>query len=209
MVAGMMEAPAEAGDMPPARTIYVAVDDADATAAANRDARGTILTEPAHNPRPRRIAVAADPQGARFGVLQPEPMPDGGAGGAFDQKAEGHGHWHELMSGDPKAGFDFYAGLFGWTRSQAMVMGAMGTYQLFAHDGADIGGMMGLGKAPGPMWLPYFGVNGIERAKARIEAAGGKVVHGPADVPGGAFIVVAEDPQGAHFAVVGPKEVAA
>ena len=86
-------------------------------------------------------------------------------------------------------------------------MGEMGTYQVFSHDGTDIGGMMGLGNSPVPAWLPYFGANGIDAAIARITAAGGKLAHGPTEVPGGAFIAVAQDPQGAWFAVVGPKDV--
>ena len=85
-------------------------------------------------------------------------------------------------------------------------MGPTGSYQLFSHDGADIGGMMGLGNSPVPAWLPYFGTNGIDAAIGRIKAAGGQVAHGPMEVPRGAFIAVAQDPQGAWFAVVGPKE---
>jgi predicted enzyme related to lactoylglutathione lyase len=30
-------------------------------------------------------------------------------------------------------------------------------------------------------------------------------MHGPAEIPGGDFIIVATDPQGATFALVGPK----
>ena len=92
-------------------------------------------------------------------------------------------------------------------KSQAVEMGEMGTYQVFSHDGTDIGGMMGLGNSPVPAWLPYFGANGIDAAIARITKAGGKIAHGPTEVPGGAFIAVAQDPQGAWFAVVGPKDV--
>ena len=39
----------------------------------------------------------------------------------------------------------------------------------------------------------------------RISDNGGKVMHGPHEVPGGAFIVQAVDPQGAMFALVGPR----
>ena len=87
-----------------------------------------------------------------------------GAGNAFDQQKEGHGNWNELMTSDPEAGFRFYSGLFGWQKSQAVDMGEMGTYQVFSHDGTDIGGMMGLGNSPVPAWLPYFGTNGVEAA---------------------------------------------
>ena len=209
MVAGLMELPTEAGAMGPSWTIYFAVDDADSAAAADSAMLAeTIVTEPADIPGTGRFAVATDPQGARFGILQPEPMPgQEGAGGAFDQREGGPRQLERIDDQRRRtAGFAFYAGLFGWKKSQAVDMGEMGTYQLFAHDGADIGGMMGLGAAPAPMWLPYFGTNGVAAAIARIKEAGGKVMHGPIEVPGGAFIAVAEDPQGAHFAVVGPKE---
>lgn len=108
------------------------------------------------------------------------------------------------MTSDPDAEFAFYSDLFGWEKAQAVDMGPMGTYQVFAHDGAQIGGVMGLGNSPVPAWLPYFGVTGVEAAIARIAAAGGRLAHGPVEVPGGAFIAVAQDPQGAWFAVVGP-----
>ncbi len=207
MVAGLMVTPPDAGGMPPFWMIYFAVDDADKAAADIKAAGGRIYREPADIPGTGRFAVAADPQGAAFGILQPEPMEgQEGAGNAFDQKKEGHGNWNELMTTDPAAGFGFYSGLFGWQKSQAVDMGEMGTYQVFSHDGTDVGGMMGLGNSPVPAWLPYFGTNGVEAAMERITRAGGKVAHGPMEVPGGAFIAVAQDPQGAWFAVVGPKE---
>jgi predicted enzyme related to lactoylglutathione lyase len=210
LVAGLMNMPDDAGAMPPFWMIYFAVDDADKAAADAAAAGGSVHRAPADIPGTGRFAVLADPQGAAFGILEPAPMEEGPpAGGAFDQRKPGHGNWNELMTTDPAAAFGFYAGLLGWQKARAVDMGAMGTYQLFAHDGTDIGGMMGLGNAPSPAWLPYFGTNGVAAAIGRIEAAGGRLAHGPVEVPGGAFIAVAQDPQGAWFAVVGPKETAA
>lgn len=211
MVAGLMEPPEGCPDMPPAWMIYLDVDDCDAAVEKTRLLGGKVWKEPADIPGTGRFAVLADPQGAVFGILQPAPMDPQPPveSGAWNQRKESHGNWIELMSSDPVAGFDFYAELFGWTKSRAVDMGEMGQYQLFAYDGADIGGMMSLGQAPVPCWLPYFGVNGVEAAMARISDAGGTVMHGPQEVPGGAFIAVARDPQGAHFAIVGPKEVTA
>ncbi len=207
LVAGLMVMPAEAGAMPPFWMIYFAVDDADAAAARIEALGGRIHRAPADIPGTGHFAIAGDPQGAGFGILQPEPMPgQEGAGGAFDQRKAGHANWNELMTSDPASGFAFYSDLFGWERAQAVDMGPMGTYQLFSHDGAEIGGVMGLGNAPVPAWLPYFGVNGVAPAIARITGAGGRLANGPIEVPGGAFIAVAQDPQGAWFAVVGPKE---
>ncbi|MTE00370.1 VOC family protein [Paracoccus sp. YIM 132242] len=208
-VAGLMEMPGDVADMPPAWTVYFGVDDADRAAAGIRAAGGQVFREPADIPGTGRFAVAADPQGAPFGILAPLPMEDGTGGQAFDQARAAHGNWIELMTTDPGAGLRFYAALFGWTAGEAMDMGGMGTYRLFRHDGADIGGMMGLGQAPRPCWLAYFGVNGVKDAVGRITEAGGTVQHGPTPVPGGAHIAVATDPQGAPFALVGPLEVTA
>lgn len=215
MVAGMMGLDAQAGSPPPHWLVYVAVDDCDRTAADIAAAGGRVVRGPEDIPGTGRFAVAADPQGAHFGILQPDTSrmsaadiakADAGQG-AFDQRKAGHGNWHELMSPDPAAGFAFYAALFGWTKGEAMDMGEMGTYQLFRHKGADIGGMMGLGASPVPHWLPYFGVNGIDDAVRRVTDTGGAIQYGPMEVPGGAFVIGATDPQGAWFALVGPRAV--
>ncbi|GLK63137.1 VOC family protein [Paracoccus kondratievae] len=210
MVAGLMETPEDCADVPPSWMIYFDVDDADAAVAKIRNLGGSALREPEDIPHTGRFAVVADPQGAVFGILQPLPMDPQPPveDGAWNQRKEAHGNWVELMSTDPVAGFGFYSELFGWTKSTAMDMGEMGTYQLFSWQGAEIGGMMGLGNSPVPCWLPYFGVNGVAAALDRIRDGGGEVVHGPIEVPGPAFIAVARDPQGVYFALVGPKEVA-
>ena len=74
MVAGLMEMPPDAGGMPPFWMIYFAVDDADKAAAAIESAGGKIHRAPADIPGTGRFAVVGDPQGAGFGILQPEPM---------------------------------------------------------------------------------------------------------------------------------------
>jgi predicted enzyme related to lactoylglutathione lyase len=44
----------------------------------------------------------------------------------------------------------------------------------------------------------------INAAVTRVKDAGGTVVHGPQEVPGGSWIAHAIDPQGALFAIVAP-----
>jgi hypothetical protein len=82
----------------------------------------------------------------------------------------------------------------------------MGTYQIFATGGAPVGGMMNkMPEMPMPHWLYYFNVDDIDAAAERVRKAGGKVVNGPQEVPGGSWIVHAFDPQGVMCALVGPK----
>ena len=206
-VAGAMSIPedAKAAGLPPNWTGYVAVDDVDRRTEEVARAGGRVHVQPQDIPGVGRFSIVSDPQGAMLALMTPLPREGGGA--PASRSAPGHGGWHELMAADWPAAFAFYAKLFGWTKAEAIDMGPMGTYQLFAKDGESIGGMMTKPaevEAP-PAWLFYFNVAGIDAAKARIEAGGGAVVNGPMEVPGGAWIVQGRDPQGAMFALVGPK----
>lgn len=202
-VAGMM---AMQPQVPmPCWTGYIAVDDCDKTAAQATKAGAQTYVPPTDIPNTGRFAVLADPQGAVMGILQPLPMEVPPESGAYNPHKPGHGAWLELTSSDPKAGAAYYDALFGWRESRAMDMGAMGTYRIFARDGQDLGGMMGLGSAPQSCWMIYFAVAGVDTAITAITKGGGTVHRGPQEVPGGAFIVTANDPQGAWFSVVGPR----
>jgi predicted enzyme related to lactoylglutathione lyase len=185
---------------------YVFVDDLAAAVAQVSKAGGKIHRPPADIPGVGSFSVVADPQGAVLALFHgapapgQEPPPDPAPG------TPGHPGWHELHAGDQEAAFGFYAGLFGWTKADPVDMGAMGIYQIFARGGVMMGGMMTKTAAtPAPFWLYYVNVAGIDAAAARVTAAGGKVANGPMEVPGGSWIVQCFDPQGAMFALVGPK----
>lgn len=180
---------------------YVGVADIDAAVAGLEGAGGTVHRR-FDIPEVGRIALVADPQGAGLALIQGT---SDGKSEAFDQSKAGHGNWHELHSSDWQATWDFYANQFGWAKGIGMDMGPMGTYQLFQADGADIGGMMDSPDFPRPIWLYYFGSENVDAAIERIAANGGTVLHGPSEVPGGAWIVQAKDPQGAIFALVGKR----
>ncbi len=203
-VAGLMAWPAEAisAGARPGWLGYVAVEDVDATAAQIKAAGGVIHHAPSDIPGVGRFAVAADPQGAMFALfrflpeMQRPPVPPG---------TPGHGGWRELLAADREAAFAFYAGLFGWTKAEAIDMGPMGIYQLFNAGSQMIGGMMTKPDAvPVPFWRYYFNVAGIDAAAERVRTAGGQVTNGPHEVPGGSWIVQCTDPQGGLFALVAP-----
>ena len=85
-------------------------------------------------------------------------------------------------------------------------MGDHGVYQLFAAGGSDIGGIMTkMAQSPAPFWLYYFNVDAIDAASARATKAGGQIINGPMEVPGGMWVVQCLDPQGAMFAMVASK----
>jgi predicted enzyme related to lactoylglutathione lyase len=206
-VAGAMAIPAEAKAMGarPCWSGYVWVEDVDKAAAKLTAAGGSVKRAPSDIPGVGRFAVVADPHGAFFmlfrdagGAPPPPPAPD----------TPGLVGWRELHAGDGPAAFAFYSGLFGWTKRNAMDMGAMGAYQLFGCAGgdSDYGGIMTrTPQTPGPFWLYYFNVPAIDAAAERVKANGGKIVNGPMEVPGGQWIVHGLDLEGAMFALVAPK----
>jgi predicted enzyme related to lactoylglutathione lyase len=202
MVAGLMAIPEpmRAQGVPPRWSGYIATDDVDAEAARVKAAGGGIERPPTDIPGVGRFAVASDPGGASFLLFKPngteEPKP-------VAPMTPGHIGWHELMAGDLERELEFYSGLFGWTQDRAHDMGAMGKYQTFATGGAPLGGMMTTcAQAPRPGWTYYIAVESVAAAADRALTRGAKILNGPMQVPGGAWIVQALDPQGASFAMV-------
>ncbi len=205
-VGGIMALPADVltAGVRPAWVGYIGVADTDAYVARVMAAGGKIHRPADDIPGVGRFAVVADPQGAVFCLFTPldDSMPP------TDHTASGQIGWHELHAADRDAAFAFYAALFGWTKTEAIDMGPMGVYQTFATGGPTgdgmIGGMMTKTEAfPVPMWLYYFNVDNTAAAVARVTAAGGRLVHGPQEVPGGMWIAQCLDPQGVMFAMVG------
>jgi predicted enzyme related to lactoylglutathione lyase len=87
-----------------------------------------------------------------------------------------------------------------------MDMGPMGTYQIFNINGVMAGGMASANaESRIPLWRYYINVADIDAAVARITAAGGTILLPPHAVPGGSWIVHGLDPQGAFFALAGPR----
>jgi predicted enzyme related to lactoylglutathione lyase len=203
-VAGMMPLTAEAAAMG-ARAAwygYVSVDSVDNSAAHAERLGAKVHVAPQDIPGIGRFAVLGDPEGAAICLFagQGEMAPP-------SLKETGRVGWHELLANDLGTAIEFYAAMFAWQKDRAMDMGPMGTYQLFSDGTEAMGGMMN--KPPGmpmPAWLFYFNVDGIDAAVGRVNAGGGKVLHGPMEVPGGSWVVQCTDPQGVMFALVGSRQ---
>jgi uncharacterized protein len=210
-VAGIIELPAPvlAAGARPAWVGYIGVDDVDAFVTRVTAAGGKIHRPAENIPCVGRFAVVADPHGAVFCLFQPL----GSEAPPAAEATPGRVGWHELHAGDRESAFAFYADLFGWTKTEAIDMGPMGVYQTFATGGptgdAMAGGMMTKTDAiPVPVWLYYFNIDDITAAIARVRDAGGQVLLGPQQVPGGMWIAQCLDPQGVMFAMVGPSTAA-
>src|SRR5262249_36270950 len=175
-VAGSMSLPEEARKMgaPPTWIGYVAVPDVDAAAAQVKAKGGTVYAPPTDIPNVGRFSVVADPQGATLGLLKsanPEQEPQPAQPGE-----RGRVGWHELYAGNHAAALEFYAGLFGWEKKDAMDMGDMGVYQIFGTADTTLGGMMNKPpELPAPKWNYYLNVGNIDQAVERVKSAGGQI----------------------------------
>ncbi|MDO9521325.1 MAG: VOC family protein [Pseudohongiella sp.] len=206
-VGGMMQISSEmkAGGAVPLWLGYIGVDDVDVCIERLIAAGGTVIMPATDVPGAGRIAMVTDPQGVPFYVIRgdgDEPS----LSFAADKPRPGHCAWNELASTDPAGAWTFYSSLFGWVQDGEMDMGEMGKYQFIRHGGV-IGALMPKPKEmPVPMWSYYFRVVDIDAAAKAVTDNGGQVFYGPAEVPGGDFIISGMDPQGAAFNLVGAKK---
>jgi predicted enzyme related to lactoylglutathione lyase len=197
---GTMKLPPEAAKMgaPPHWIASVGVADVDATAAKAVELGGKIYHGPMDIANAGRYAVLADPQGASIAIF---------AAGApmlrqHDAKQLGEISWHELAAVDGAKAMEFYGKLFGWELQQTMDMGEMGPYIMFGMNGEMFGGMMNKpAMMPVAAWLYYVHVADLNAAIEKTKSLGGKLLHGPMDVPGGDRVAQMMDPQGAMFAL--------
>ncbi len=182
---------------------YVGVDDVDATAGKVRDLGGTVLMPARDIPGAGRIAMVADPDGTPFYIMR--GAVEDGTSTAFQPKANGHCSWNELTTPDQAGALSFYGQLFGWENKESMPMGEAGDYQLLEHNGVQFGALSPfMNKGQQPIWTYYFRVPDIDAALAKTEARGGKILHGPHEVPGGDYIIIGRDPEDTLFALTGP-----
>jgi uncharacterized protein len=205
-IAGFMRIPADAerAGMRPRWLGYIGVRDVDATVAEIVQAGGAQHMPPTDIPGVGRLAMVTDPQGVPFYVMRGAVD---GTSTSFSPTQPGHCHWNELATSDQAAALAFYTRLFGWEQGDAMPMGEMGDYRFINHHGGMLGAVMNrVPDGPPPAWTFYFGVTDIDDAAQAVTGNGGAIHYGPAEVPGGVYIVVAGDPQGAPFGLVGPRK---
>jgi predicted enzyme related to lactoylglutathione lyase len=206
-VGGAMTIPAElsAHGVPPHWTMYVGAPKLEEAVAHVERLGGSSLSPVIEVPNVGRMRTMKDPQGAAFSLYEPASEPRNPE--ALPEI--GDVSWHELMTTDAEAAKAFYQQLFGWSETSVMDMGPMGKYHMFGRALGPMGGMMNKPKemaAVPPHWLYYFHVPDVHAAAERVKAAGGKIMNGPMEVPGGDWIVQAMDPQGAAFALHSKKK---
>ena len=109
--------------------------------------------------------------------------------------------WYELTTPDVDAAKKFYPRFTGWG-TQAFDK----DYTMFTTGGAPVAGLFKLTdemrqQGTPPNWLSYVEASNVDETADKARSLGGKVVHGPADIPGAGRFAVLQDPQGAMFGI--------
>ncbi len=191
--------PRQDPNQPPAWTMYVLVDDAQATTQRAKDAGGMAFLEPREVFEEGIMAILADPSGAVFGIWQPKKH-----GGIEVAHLPNTYAWSELHSRDVAAATAFFRAVFAWDPQESMGSPEDQAYTEFHVDGRSIAGGMAMTAEPAgtpSYWLVYFAVDDPDAAAAKATQLGASTLMPPSDFPGGRFAIL-QDPQGAAFGVL-------
>jgi predicted enzyme related to lactoylglutathione lyase len=193
---------------------YIAVADADASAAKVTEAGGTVFMPPFDVMDAGRMAVVADPEGAMFCLWQAKENI-----GANVVNEHGALNFNGLATRDAQAAERFYNAVFGWkilplNAGPMWVLPGYGDHleektpglkenmkQMGAPDGfVDVVAQITpLEDADTPAhWSVTFGVDDVAETAATAKELGGTVVVEPFDAPW-VRLAIFQDPQGAMF----------
>ncbi|WP_431780889.1 VOC family protein [Streptomyces chumphonensis] len=206
------------GRMPTVWTVYLATADVGATTERVRAAGGQVINDPRPvGSGPAGImAVAADPDGAVFGLWQPAER------SGFEVREEPGAYvWAEVHTREP-AGVDaFYPDVFGYRpldpadvrdaggREEEPEMVVWVPRSGPADESAAVTARCLLEEGTPPElpahFLTYFAVEDCDAAAGTVERLGGRVRREPESGPYGRW-AVCRDNQGATFAVLAPPE---
>jgi predicted enzyme related to lactoylglutathione lyase len=193
---------------------YVAVADADASAAKVRDAGGTVFMDPFDVMDAGRMSVVADPEGAMFCLWEAKEN-----FGAAVVNEHGALNFNGLATRDAEAAARFYGAVFGW-KLLPLKAGPMwvlpgygdhleqktpglreGMKQMGAPEGFIdvVAQITPIDDADTPAhWNVTFAVDDVVDTASKVSGLGGQVLEGPFDAPWTRLAVI-RDPQGATF----------
>ncbi len=183
--------------VPPTWNSYITVSSAD-EALEHAKQLGATVHAPAFDVLDAgRMGVVQDPSQAFFLVWEPKANI-----GASLVNAPGALSWNELATPDMDTSAGFYGELFGWTVDP--MEGSEMPYMVIKNsEGHSNGGIRPvMPPDTPPHWLVYFGADDVGGTLAKVSELGGGVLVEPMPI-GPGQIGVAQDPQGAVFALYG------
>ncbi len=118
-------------------------------------------------------------------------------------KQHGAFSWSELLVDDVESAISFYTEVIGW-EIEEMEM-PQGIYYIVKSEGQPVGGIMKKPEGAKQMpdnWGTYITVNDVDETLAKVEAAGGKAIYPPMNVPGVGRMCAITDRSGAMISII-------
>ena len=122
----------------------------------------------------------------------------------MNEQNHGHFMWHEHLTKDTAAAIAFYGEVAGW-KTEPFGEG----YTMWVASQGPLGGVITLPEAAAamgapPNWMGHVQVPDVDATAALAVERGGKLYHGPIDIPTVGRFAVLADPQGAVFSAYAP-----
>ncbi len=195
-----------AADTPSHWVPFISVPDAAETVERVRAAGGDVVEPPTAEPEFGRTALLADPSGARFGVLEPDPDTEWPGSRRRRNRLS---DWNEVLATDVGRAGRFYAEVFGWETLDAAKGQAPSLFDLARRDAFLLlrdARRLRAGVRPRPVplprpaWIPYVVAFLVDETVERAVELGATVLVPPAPAPGRLErTAVLRDPAGAAF----------
>jgi predicted enzyme related to lactoylglutathione lyase len=176
-------------------TTYLCGTDVDAHASAIRDAAGTVMLEPIDVMGLGRMLIAQDPEGAMFGIWEPQAHK-----GAQLVNEHAAFCWSERMTRDLEGTTRFYGSVFDYAFEPLPEL-PPDMYRLIKVGDQPVGGVFRMPEEGPPHWLAYFWLDDVDAGVERVRDLGGEVLREPVDSPYGRYAPV-RDPQCATMCLI-------
>lgn len=177
--------------------VYLATDDAEATASRVAECGGMVVVPPMKVGESGSMAFFIDPTRAGVGAWQGADLQGIGV-----MMKPGAPCWFELMTNDYGKAIAFYRDAFGW---DVHPMGPQGGQWQYSTLGEGFNAKAGLCDASTfippegiSYWRSYIGVENCDASVAKLTELGGRLLDGPIDTQFGRVATVADD-QGTLF----------
>ncbi len=193
--------------LPVTWTTYFAADSADEVASRIQERGGTVAVGPLEFGS-GRVAWAADPDGANFGIWEGDLT-----SAWWGERRPGAPVWLELRTRDAFEAALFYGQVFGWDSQERERCDVRFEHdRVVLHiDGKAVAGLRGgaIEAAPDPnvrpRWRVYFCVKDVDEVAERAAELGGGVLSPSTDTPYGR-IAALRDPEGGIFSVAAVRK---
>ena len=160
-------------------------------------AGGKVLIPEKYLPGRGELALAADPEGALFGLIHSE------SGDPQEQFPEENTFfWQELWANDAMAMANFYRSFVNYTATEQKTLNDVDEIRLSVGDNLRAGIIQVKHENISSAWLPYIRVTNLKQTLNKVRSAQGDIIVAPSASIRDGKVAIIKDSQGAALGLV-------